>query len=148
MKRLEIVGLKACPHCHRAIAYLMSEDGEHTLGIALDACRAREISRDPEDPGREKFLTDLLTQLLASSSCTPRQAVLDWNEKGFLMGRIDLTTEIISCSPQEAVALVVAAGIPFYAGERVFEHLYTLHPPDVEGERTEFIQPKPKPTLH
>lgn len=146
MKKLELVGLKACPHCKRAIAYLMTEDGEHTLGIALDASRAREFATHQE-PGREKFLTDLLIELLASSSYIPRQVVLDWNEEVFLFAKVDLTTQIFSCSAQEGVALVVAAGIPLVATERIFKHIHLFHPPDKEYE-TGLVRLKPKPTLH
>lgn len=148
MKKLELVGLKACPHCKRAIAYVMTEDGEHTLGIALDAIKTREISRKCQEPGQEKFLSDLLLQLLASSSYVPREIVLDFHEEGFLFARVDITTEIISCSAQEGVALAAAAGIPLSATERIFDHIHLFHPPDKGGEATDLIQPKPKPTLH
>ncbi len=147
MKRLEFVSLKVCPHCRRAVAYLMIEDGEHTLGIALDASRARELSTHQE-PGREKFLTDLLMQLLASSSYIPRQVVLDWNEEGFLFAKVDLTTQIFSCSAQDGIAFVAAAGIPFYATERILAQRHLFHPPDTESESTDLIQLKLKPTLH
>lgn len=148
MKRLALAGLKTCESCHRAVAYLMSEDGEHTLGIALDAIKAREISSKCQEPGQEKFLTDLLLQLLASSSHVPREIVLDLHEKGFLYTRLDITTEILSCSLQDGVGLAVAAGIPIYATEGVFQHRHLFHPPDTEGEATELVQPKIKPTLH
>jgi len=147
MKKLELVGLKACPHCKRAIAYLMTEDGKHTLGIALDASRAQDLSTYRE-PGREKLLTDLLVQLLASSSYIPRQVVLDWNEEGFLFARVDLTTATFTCSAQEGVTFVAAAEIPLYATERILELRHLFHPPDMESGRTDLIQVKPKPTLH
>ncbi len=115
MKKLALVGLKPCPHCRRAVAYVSTEDGEHSFGIALDATKTRELSRKDQDPVRERFLTDLLIQLLVSSSYVPRQVVLDWSEEGFLTARLELTTEIFSCSPQEAVALVAASGVPLYA---------------------------------
>lgn len=148
MKRLESVGLKICPHCRRAVAYLMTEDGERTLGIALDAIKAREIARRCQEPGQEKFLADLLLQLLASSSYVLREIVLEWDNEGFLFARVDITTEIISCSAQEGVALAAAAGIPLYATERIFEHRDLLHPLDTESEGNELIQPNLKPTLH
>lgn len=148
MKKLELVGLKACPHCKRAIAYLMTEDGEHRLGIALDAIKTREISRKCQEPGQEKFLSDLLLQLLASSSYVPREIVLDFHEEGFLFARVNITTEIISCSAQEGVAFVAAAGIPLFATERILELSHLFHPPDMESGRTDLIQVKPKPTLH
>ena len=148
MKRLALVGLKPCPQCHRAIAYMMSEDGKHTLGIAVDATRAQELSRKDQDLVKEKFLTDLLVELLASSSYVPRQIVLDCSQGGFLTAKIDLASEIFSCSPQEAVALVAAAGIPIYATERLFQHIDLFHPPDKEGEAADLIQAKPKPILH
>ena len=146
MKRLTLVGLKPCPYCRRAVAYVMTEDGEHTLGIALDATRARELSR--KDPVSEKFLTDLLVELLAPSPYVPRKIVLDWAEEGFLTARVDLTKEIFSCSLQEAVALAAVAGIPLYATEKAFQKASLFHPPDKEGVPADTIQPKPKPTLH
>ena len=147
MKKLALVGLKPCPHCRRAVAYVMTEDGEYSLGIALDATRTRELSRKDQDPVRERFLTDLLIQLLVSSSYVPRQVVLDWSEEGFLTARMDLTTEIFSCSPQEGLVLAVAAQIPLYAVERIFEQRHLFHLPDKEGE-TDLVHLKPKPTLH
>jgi len=148
MKKLKLVGLKTCPHCGRAVAYVMTEDGEHTLGIALDATRTRELSRQDQDLADERFLTDLLLQLLSSSPYVPREIMLDWNEDGFLVGRVDLTTEIFSCSPQEALALVAMTGTPFYATERVFKHVRLFHPPVKEDEAPGLVQLKPKPTLH
>lgn len=147
MKKLALVGLKPCPHCRRAVAYVNTEDGEHSFGIALDATKTRELSRKDQDPVRERFLTDLLIQLLVSSSYVPRQVVLDWSEEDFLTARMELTTEIFSCSPQEAVALVAASGVPLYATERIFHYIHLFHPPDKEGE-TDLVQLKPKPTLH
>ena len=148
MKRLELVQLKACPHCRRAVAYLMTEDGQHTLGIALDAVTARELSRCDQEPGDEKSLTDFLLQLLASSSYVPHHVVLDCNAEGFLSARVDVTTEILSCSPQEGVGFAVAARIPLYAVERIFEHRHLFHPPETEGEDGLVLPTRPKPTLH
>lgn len=148
MKRLEFVSLKTCPHCRRAIAYLMTQDGEKTFGIALDPTRARELSCKYQEPGEEKFMTGFLVRLLASSSYFPRQVILDWSQEDFLSGRVDLATEIITCSPQEGLALAVLAGIPLYGEERIFEHMPLFHPPDPESEGADLIQPKLKPTLH
>ncbi len=148
MKRLEFVDLKICPHCRRAVAYLMTEDGGHTLGIALDAIKAQEISRRCQEPGQEKFLAGLLLQLLASSSYVLREIVLEWDNEGFLFARVDITTEIISCSAQEGVALAAAAGIPLYATERILAQRHLFHPPDTESESADLIQPNLKPTLH
>jgi len=147
MKKLALVGLKPCPHCRRAVAYLMTEDGEHSLGIALDAIRTRELSRK-DRLGQEKFLTDLVLQLLASLSKAPREIVLDFHEEGFLYARVDLTTEIITCSAQEGVAFAAATGTPLNATERIFEHIRLFHPPHTESEGTDLVQLKPKPTLH
>ena len=148
MKKLALVGLKPCPHCRRAVAYVMTEDGKHTLGIALDAIKTREISRRSEEPGQEKFLTDLVMQLLASSSYVPREIVLDWDEEGFLFARVDITVEIISCSAQEGVAFATAAGIPLYATERILHLRHLFHPTDTGVETNGLVQLKPKPTLH
>ena len=147
MKRLELVGLKACGRCHWAVAYLMTEDGD-TLGIILDAVKARELSRHHQGPGDEKYLTALLLKLLAGTSYVPRQVVLDCGEGGFPSARIDITTDILSCSLQEGVVFAVAAEIPLFAAEWVFEHRHLFHPPDMTGESTDLIQPKLKPTLH
>ncbi len=147
MKKITLVELKHCPHCRRAVAFVKTGDREHSFGIALDATKTRELSRKDQDPVRERFLTDLLIELLVSSSYVPRQVVLDWSEEEFLTARMELTTEIFSCSPQEAVALVAAAGVPLYATERIFHYIHLFHPPDKEGE-TDLVQLKPKPTLH
>jgi len=147
MKRLELVGLKPCPHCHRAIAYLMTQDGEETLGIALDATRTRELSYNHEGPGGEKCMTGFLVRLLAASSYVPRQVILHWNQEGFLCSIIDLTTEMITCSPQEGLALAILASIPLFAEEEIFEHIGSFHAVNAKADRTK-PQPKPKPTLH
>ena len=151
MKSLALVGLKACARCQRAVAFLMTEDGEHTLGIALDTSKARELSRKHQDP-EEKFLTDFLLRLLASSSYVPRRVVLECNKEGFLSARIEIAKgneiEILSCSPQEGVGYAIAAGIPLYAAEGIFEQRHLFHPPDTEGENIDLLQPKLKPTIH
>ena len=148
MKRLAFLGIKPCMRCQQPAAFLMTKDGKHTFGIALDRNKAREISRNFDEPGKEKFLTGLLLRLLASSSYVPHQVVLDFNEEGYLSATVDVTTEIFSCSPQEGVALAVTAGIPLYAAERIFEHRHLFHPLDTESEGTDLLQPKAKPTLH
>ena len=147
MKRLELVGLKACGRCHRAVAYLMIEDGD-TLGIILDAVKARELSCHHQGPGDEKHLTAFLLKLFAGTSYVPRQVVLDCGEGGFPSARIDITTDILSCSLQEGVVFAIAAGVPLYAAEGVFEHRHLFHAPDMTGESTDLIQPKLKQTLH
>ena len=147
MKKLDLVGLKPCPHCRWAVAYLMTEDGEHTFGITLDATTAQELSHKEQNPVHERFLTELLLHLLASSSYVPRQIVLDWNQAGFLTARIDLSREIFACSPEEAIVLAAEAKIPLYATDRIFECIHRLHPPDKESKAGP-LQLKPKPTLH
>ena len=148
MIRLVFAGLKACRGCRRPIAFLMTDDGELTLGIALDACKAQELARSCEGPTKEKFLTDFLLKLLASSPYAVREIVLDCSEEGPLFARVDVTTEIFCCAPQEAVGLAAAAGLPLYATERVLEQMHLFHPTDTEGESSNLIQPKLKPTLH
>ncbi|MFQ5902902.1 MAG: hypothetical protein ACE5JO_04355 [Candidatus Binatia bacterium] len=151
MKSLALVGLKACARCRRVVAFLMTEDGEHTLGIALDASKAREVSGNYQEP-EEKSLTDFLLRLLALFSYVPRQVVLESNKEGFLSARMEIVkggeTEILSCSPQEGVVYATAAGIPLYAAEGIFEQRHLFHPPDTEGEAVDLLQPKLKPTLH
>lgn len=148
MKRLELVGMGACPRCRRSVAHLMTTDGEHTLAVALDAAKARELSRQYHEPVREKFVTDLLLELLSSSPQIPRQVVLELDDSGVLSARVDLTTSIYSCSPQEGVAIVAAAGIPLYAAEKVFDLKHSSHSPEGEGENVQCHPPKQKPTLH
>lgn len=82
MIRLVFAGLRACKGCHRPIAFLTTEDGELTLGVALDAYKAQELARSCEGPAKEKFLTDLLLKLLASSPYAIREIVLDCSEEG------------------------------------------------------------------
>jgi len=146
MKKLEFVGLKSCPRCRRAVAYLMTVDGEETLAIAVDAATARELSRGPQ--GREKSLTAFLVELLARSFYVPRQVVLDCHEEGFLYARVDLTSATFSCCPQEGVAIAASAGISLYAEERIFKLAHACHLSDVEEESIEHNPRKSKPTLH
>lgn len=148
MIRLVFAGLRACKGCCRPIAFLMTEDGELTLGITLDACKAQELARSCEGPAKQKFLTDFLLKLLASSSHVIREIVLDCSEEGPLFARVDVTTEVFCCAPQEAVGLAAATGLPLYATGRVLEQMHLFHPADTEGESSNVIQPKPKPTLH
>ncbi|HWP58591.1 MAG TPA: hypothetical protein VNL14_11940 [Candidatus Acidoferrales bacterium] len=148
MKRFILVGLKPCPRCHRAVAYVMTEDGEHSFGIALDAIKTREISRRCKNSGQEKFLTDLVIQLLASSCSALRKIVLDWDEEGFLFARVDAGGELFSCSAQDGVAIAAAAGSPLYATERVLGLKHLLHSTSSVVKNVDLVQPKPKPTLH
>jgi len=148
MIRLVFAGLRACKGCRRPIAFLMTEDGELTLGLALEACKAQELARSREGPAKEKFLTDFLLNLLASSPYAIREIVLDCSEEGAIFARVDVTTEVFSCAPQEAVGLAAAAGLPLYATERALEQMHLFHPADTEGESNDTIQPKLKPTLH
>jgi len=148
MIRLVFAGLRACKGCHRPIAFLTTEDGELTLRVALDAYKAQELARSCEGPTKEKFLTDFLLKLLASSPYAIREIVLDCSEEGPLFARVDVTTEVFCCAPQEAVGLATAGGLPLYATERALEQVHLFHPADTEGESSNVIQPKLKPTLH
>ena len=147
VKRLALVGLKTCERCHQAVAYLMTEDGEHTVGIALDTGNARELSRNDQEP-EEKFLTDLLLRLLASSSHVPQQVVFDCSQGGFLSAKVVITTETFSCSPQEGLVFAAVAQIPLYAVERIFEQRHLFHALDTTGESSDLLRHKLKPTLH
>ncbi|HET8562527.1 MAG TPA: bifunctional nuclease domain-containing protein [Candidatus Binatia bacterium] len=148
MIKLVFAGLKACRRCRRPIAFLMTDNGELTLGIALDACKAQELARRCEEPTKEKFLTDFWLKLIASSPHVIREIVLDTSEEGPIFARVDVTTEVFCCAPQEAVGLAAAAGLPLYATERALEQVHLFHPSDTEGESSNVIQPKLKPTLH
>ena len=148
MIRLVFAGLRACKGCHRPIAFLTTDDGELTLGIALDAYKARELARNCEGPTKEKFLADFLLKLLASSPHAIREIVLDCSERGPIFARVDAITEVFCCTPQEAVGLAAAANLPLCATERALEQMHLFHPTDTEGESTNVIQPKLKPTLH
>jgi len=148
MIRLVFAGLKGCRGCRRPIAFLMTEDREHTFGIALDACKAQELARRCEGSTKEKFLTDFWLKLLASSPHVIREIVLDTSEEGPIFARVNVTTEVFCCAPQEAVGLATAAGLPLYATERALEQVHLFHPSDTEGESSNVIQPKLKPTLH
>ncbi len=148
MIRLVLAGLKTCRGCRRPIAFLMTDDGELTLGIALDACKAQELARSCEGPTKEKFLTDFWLKLLADSPHVIREIVLDYSGEGPIFARVDMTTEVFCCAPQEAVGLAAATGFPLYATGRVLEQMHLFHPTDTEGESSNLIQPKLKPTLH
>src|SRR3989337_1600958 len=121
MIKLEVVGMGACPRCRGSAAYLRPTDGERPWAVALDAAKARELSRQYHEPVREKFVTDLLLELLSSSPQVLRQVVLELDDSGVLSARVALTTSIYSCSPQEGVAIVAATGIPLYVAEKVFD---------------------------
>ncbi len=149
LRKLALAGVKDCSHCRRAIAYLLAEDGEHTLGIALDAVRARDLSREPAIEGRERSLTGFFMQLLSSFSYVPKQVVLDFNDEDeFLLARVDLTTATFVCSPQEGVAFAAAAQIPLYANEEIFARRLGVQTPDHEEKGKAPCRTKPKTTIH
>jgi bifunctional DNase/RNase len=151
MKRVALVGLSACVRCQRGIAFLKTEQGEHTIRVPIDACKAQEISGSDQEPEKGKSLVDLLLGLLVRSSHLPCQVVLDCDKKGFLTASVNITKagtiEVFSCSLTEGVGLAVAGGIPLYAVEDVFEHGRLLHSPDL-AEGADLLLPKLKPTLH
>lgn len=152
MKKLALARLTACARCRRAVAFLKSEDGEHVLGIPIEFDKARELLSRYHGSGGEKFLTDFLLRLLASSPALLLQVVLDCNKGGYLSAKVDLTiegeAESLSCSPEDGLGLAFAAGIPLYAPEHILEQRYLFHPLVTAGENTDFLPPKPKPTLH
>lgn len=149
LRKLALAGVKDCSHCRRAIAYLIAEDGEHTLGIALDAVRARDLSSEPAVEGQERSLTRFFMQLLSSSSYVPKQVVLDFNDEDeFLFARVDLTTATFVCSLQEGVAFAVAAKIPLYANDEIFVRRLGVQTPDQEEEGKEHHRKKLKTTIH
>lgn len=152
MIRLALVRVRACERCRRAVAFLKSEDGKHALGLPVELDKARELLSRHQAEGDEKFLADLLLRLLARSPSGLRQVVLDCNKGGFLSATIDITldgkTESFSCSPEEGLGLAIAAEIPLYAVERIFEDRHLFHPLETESEESGPPQSKPKPTLH
>lgn len=152
MKRLALVRVKACARCRRAIAFLKSEDGEHALGLPIELDKARELLSRYQASGVEKFLADLLLRLLARSPSALRQVVLDCNKGGFLSATVDTAldgkTESFSCSPEEGLGLAIAAEIPLYAAERIFEDRHLFHPLETESEESAPPQSKPRPPLH
>ncbi len=152
MKRLALVRVRVCAQCRRAVAFLKSDDGEHAFGLPIEPDKARELLSRHHATGGEKFLADLLLRLLARSPSGLCQVVLDCNKGGFLSATLDISldgkTESFSCSPEEGLGLAIAAEIPLYAAERIFEESHLFHPLETESEESGPPQSKPKPTLH
>src|SRR5262245_3338254 len=116
VKRVELERIRVCQRCGRGTAELRSEDGT-TLTVSMDAVRTRELSRtDDEDDIRS--LTELFLEQLEACGRQPAEVVLDVTDgrlRGLLSFDRDGESDVVTCTAEEGIALVVRGGLRLYA---------------------------------
>lgn len=138
MRRLELAAIKVCSKCGRGRAELRSDQGD-VVSVALDPVRARELAGTAADD-ELKTLTEVFLQQLGASPLVPREVVLDLVD-GRLRGLLSVgggeQTDVIACTAEEAVALVVRGGLKLYASAEALAHATaTRGRPDRHGPET------------
>ena len=116
VKRLQLTRVRVCDRCGRGRADLATDDGT-TLTIPLDPARAAELATRPK-PGDLQPLSAIVLTGLTAAGAVPTDLVLDVAGQALRallsVARGD-KTDIVVCTPQEAVSLAVHAGIKLYA---------------------------------
>ncbi len=124
VRRLELECIRVCNRCGRGGAELRGEDGTSVV-ITLDPARARELSRtDGSDDVRS--LTDLFLDQLAATGHQPGEVVLDVadNRLRALFSFVrEGEPDVVSCTPEEGVALVVRGDLKVYATDEALAHM-------------------------
>ncbi len=114
MKRLELTHVRVCRRCGRGRAELVSSAGE-VAAVPLDPARARALRSSAADL---RPLADLVLAQLAAAGSEVRDVVLDV-EDGVMRGLLSIArgaeTDVVVCTPQEAVELVARGGLALYA---------------------------------
>ena len=121
VKRLQLTSVRVCQRCGRGRAELATDDGA-TLGIPLDAARARELSSAADDV---PSLTNVVLEQFAASGARLNEVVLDVSH-GALRALLSVSrrgeNDVIGCTPQEGVGLAVRAGLKLYATDEALAH--------------------------
>ncbi len=123
VKRLQLTRVRVCDRCGRGRADLATDEGA-TLTIPLDPARAAELAAWPK-PADLQPLSALVLEGLAAGGATPTDLVLDVAGaalRALLSLRRGEESDIVVCTPQEAVSLAVRGGIKLYATDEALAH--------------------------
>jgi hypothetical protein len=121
--RLELAGIRVCQRCGRGTAELRGTDGASLL-IGLDPVRARELAHGGAGDGL-RSVADVVLEQLAASARRPSEVVVDVAD-GHLRALLSLVgtgePEIITCTPQEGLALALRGALSLYATDEALAH--------------------------
>ena len=123
VKRLELECIRVCNRCGRGGAELRGEDGANVV-ITLDPARARELSR-ADGPDDIRSLTELFLDELAASGLEPGEVVLDVVDgrlRALLSFLREGESDVVSCTPEEGVSLIVRGDLKAYATDEALAH--------------------------
>lgn len=123
VKRLQLTRVRVCDRCGRGRAELATDDGT-TLSVPLDPARAAELAAWPK-PADLQPLSALVLTSLAAAGATPTDLVLDVAGaalRALLSVARGDDTDVVVCTPQEAVSLAVRGGIKLYATDEALAH--------------------------
>ena len=126
MKRLELERIRVCDRCGRGGAELRTGDGEQ-LVVPLDAIRARQLAATGH-ASDVRSLTELMLATFAAADVIVGEVVLDMCD-GRLGALVSLDggerPEVVACTAEEGVALVVRGDVKIYATEEALAHAST-----------------------
>jgi hypothetical protein len=123
VKRLQLTRVRVCDRCGRGRADLVTDDGT-TLTIGLDPARAVELAAFPK-PADLQPLSALTLAGLEATGATPTDLVLDVAGtalRALLSVARGDDTDVVVCTPQEAVSLAVRGGLKLYATDEALAH--------------------------
>jgi hypothetical protein len=116
VKALQLTRVRVCDRCGRGRADLLADDGT-ALTVPLDAARAAELA-SRERGGELQPLSAVVLTGIAAAGGVPTDVVLDVAGSG-LRALLSISrgadTDIVVCTPQEAVSLAVRGGFKLYA---------------------------------
>jgi len=112
-----------CARCGRGRAELRSDDGT-TLVITLDPIRARELSRGSGGDD-VRSLTELFLDQMAATGLEPGEVVLEVVD-GKLRALLSFVnageSDVVACTPEEGIALVMRGDLKVYATDEALAH--------------------------
>lgn len=123
VKRLELERIRVCQRCGRGGAELRGQDGA-SLVVPLDAVWTRELTRTTDDD-EVHSLTELVLEQLEAAGRQPGEVVLDLADgrlRALLSFDRDGDPDVVTCTAEEGVALVVRGGLRLYATDEVLAH--------------------------
>jgi len=123
VKPLRLTRVRVCDRCGRGRADLATDDGT-TLTIPLDAARAAELASADGASGLQPLSAVVLAGIVAGGG-VPTDLVLDVagaTLRGLLSIARGDDTDIVVCTPQEAVSLAVRGGLKLYATDDAIAH--------------------------
>jgi hypothetical protein len=123
VKRLELEGVRVCARCGRGSAELRSDDGA-TLVIPLDPVRARELSQRSKGDDVRSLIEFFLDQM-AATGLEPGEVVFELVD-GKLRALLSFVnageSDVVTCTPEEGVALIVRGDLKVYATDEALAH--------------------------